>query len=167
MTVELGSISDYVGRTVDLLAFQGQRLRGGDRLLAQTLLSPAGGAGAPGGELCAGVQKLAQRWLLEFMTTPGSMVNLPGRGCAFMRQLRRGELRTTVDAVQAFQLAADRVRVNLQDEESATTPDDEALAAAELEGMAVAGDRLTMTVRILSRAGYAALLVLPVAVNNG
>lgn len=157
--VELGSVADYQGRTVDVLAYRGQTLAGEARLLAALA-----GIG-DGGLVCTGVQKLAQRWLVEFLTPAGSLQYLPARGCDLPNQLRRGELRTALDAEQAFHLSAHQVRLNLLAEEDDTMPDDERLGEVVLNTLGVVGDALTVTVTVASRAGGTARAILPVAVK--
>lgn len=161
MTAALGNVTQYVGRLVDLLAFQGQQ-PSGDTLLSQELL-----ADNRGGEICTGVQKLAQRWLLEFLTVTGSLLYLPLRGCDFVGQLRQGQLRTTLDVQQAFYLAVQQIQVNLLAEDSMTSAPDEVLGSVALDGVVISGDALTITVTILSSAGTSAELILPIDVRNG
>jgi len=161
MTTQLGNVADYQGRTVDLLAFQGVRAAG-EAKLTHALVRPG-----EGGELCTGLQKLVQRWLIEFLTTRGTMRYLPRRGCDFVGQLRRSELRTTVDATQAFYLSAQQIKLNLRSDETADTPDDEAFGSATLESLTVLADSLTVRVNITSLAGRTAKAILPIQVRTG
>ncbi len=155
----MSTVVDYIGRTVDVLAFQGVS-PDTEVLLSQSLVSPG-----EGGEICTGVQKLAQRWLIEFLTIQGTLLYLPVRGCPFMGQLARGELHTSLDAEQAFYLSANQVRSNLQAEEDTTMPDDERFASSALDSIAVGGGSLTLTVTITSLAGNTAAIILPITVR--
>lgn len=161
MTQALGNVADYVGRTVDLLAFQGQRVSG-EAKLTHALVRPG-----EGGELCTGIQKLVQRWLIEFLTIRGTLRYLARRGCDFVGQLRRGELRTHIDGQQAFYLSAQQIKINLRAEETATTPDDEAFGAVVLEALTIVGDTVTIRLQITSLAGQTAKAILPILVRTG
>lgn len=153
---------DYTGRQVDLLAFQGQD-PDRESLLTQALVREGGH-----GELCAGTQKLAQRWLLEFLTPVGSMTFLPDRGCAFMLYWARGLLRTTADARQAFFLAAKQVESKLWVEESDEMPLDERLDYVELLALTVQKDGLILRLQIWSKAGKSRKALLPLTTKlNG
>ena len=89
--------SDYAGRKVDILAFDGAYTDGTFEL-TQGLY----GASQESGKVCSGIQKLAQRWLIEFFTPLGSVPYLPARGCNFINQSRSGRLRTETDALKAL-----------------------------------------------------------------
>jgi hypothetical protein len=115
------------------------------------------------GKICAGIQKLAQRWALEFLTEKGSMPGLPARGSDFMTLLRQGMLRTQLDVTQSFNAANLRVRVTLQAEEYDGMPDDERFDDAELLSVAILPGYLNMRVMITSLAGDERAVILPVA----
>ena len=155
----MSTIADYAGRTVDIMALQGVSAAV-EVLLEQSL------ADSDGGTLCTGVQKLAQRWLLEFFTETGSMQYLPLRGCDFMVLLKQGVLRTTLDAQQAFFAAAQQVQLNLQMEETAAMPDDERFASVDLLGITRTGDTLKVSIRLTSIAGTTAKLIMPIAATT-
>lgn len=155
----MSTVADYVGRTVDLMAFQGQR-DDTEVLLTQALAVPGSN-----GTICTGIQKLAQRWLLEFLTVRGSLSYLPDRGCDFMGYMFRGELRTTIDVSQAFHASAAQVSTNLQAEEDTDTPDDEAYGMVTLDNLIIAGDTLTIRVTLLSVTGESRVVIMPIDVK--
>lgn len=155
----MASVVDYVGRTVDLSAFQDARA-GANVKLSQRLANPG-----EQGEAVTGILKLAQRWLVEFLTIRGSIRALPGRGSRFMSDLRSGSLRTTLDAEQAFNLAAKQVRQNLQREETEDTPEDEAIASTTLERLTISGDTLIIDVTLTSQAGESYTLIMPIGIT--
>ena len=67
----MSTVADYIGRTVDVSAFHGVEATGEVQLrqvLAETESS---------GLVITGIQKLAQRFVLEFLTDQGSMKYLP------------------------------------------------------------------------------------------
>ena len=153
----LTTIADYTGHTIDLMAFQGVSATG-EVLLEQALASVGSG-----GTICTGVQKLAQRWLIEFLTEIGSLPYLPLRGCAFMQLLRSGQLRTVLDGQQAFFQSAQQVQLNLQLEETSATPNDEAFGSVLLLDLSKTADSLRLSVQITSAAGATARLILPIS----
>ena len=156
----MSTAADYAGRTIDVSAFTGQRPAGDTRLVAA--LADEG----QGGLAVTGVVKLAQRWLMEFMTIRGSIPALPERGCDFYGQLARGELRTDLDASQAFYLSADQAKTNLVREETVEDPDDESYADVTLLGATVVAGNLTLRVKIDSRAGSSRTAILPLAIKG-
>jgi hypothetical protein len=115
------------------------------------------------GQICVGVQKLAQRWLLEFMTELGSMPGLPERGCDFMTYVRQGRLRAQIEVQALFSAAELDVRRNLQREEYANMPDDERLANAALTGAAILPGYLQIRVKINNVLGDTREIIVPVS----
>lgn len=151
------SLADYANRRYDYLAFRGVAALG-DQQLGLALYSED-----TSGQICVGVQKLAQRWALEFLTEAGSMPYLPERGCAFMALVRSGRLRNQADVLAAFSAADIYIERNLRNEEDDTLPDDERFQSAELTTVAILPGYLSMHVMITSRAGEARALILPIA----
>lgn len=150
------SLADYASRKYDFLALQGVKPRG------QAKLELALFSAHTAGKICAGVQKLAQRWLLEFLTEFGSMPGAPERGCTFMTLVRTGRLRTQLDVTQGFYAANLRVRTTLQAEEYSGMPDDERFDDVNLLGVAFYPGYLNLSVQVLSRAGDDKTIILPV-----
>jgi hypothetical protein len=155
------TVKDYVGRTIDILAFQGAEVG------RETLLTMALAQEGQGGEITTGIQKLAQRFLLEFLTESGSLMYEPNRGTRFMTELRLGRIRTTIDAEQQFFLAADIARINLVTEEPDDAPDDEKFGSIALDSLAVAGDKLTLHLTLVSVAGTTREIILPLKTTVG
>jgi hypothetical protein len=153
--------NDYTGRKVDILAFDGAYTDGTFKM-TQGLY----GESQSSGKVCAGIQKLAQRWLIEFLTPLGSVPYLPARGCNFINQSRSGRLRTEADAFTAFTFARDKVAFNLRLEDNAGTyPDDEKYSGVELLALKLEiGSKLSLSVRIDSLAGVSRVFVVPLTV---
>lgn len=149
---------DYLDRTVDVSAFQGASLDG-DVRLEQSLI------GDEGGLIVTGIQKLAQRWALEFLTEEGSIRYDPDRGCPFVGAVRRGELLTELDVFQAFALSAPIFERNLQNEETDADPDDERFRQADLLSVVVSPTLLIIRVKITSRAGTSRAAILPISMT--
>jgi len=156
MSRTFGNPADYSGRLFDLLAFRGA-VPVGQTLLDQTLF----GTDASG-EVCTGVQMLAQRWLLKFLTISGSMTYLPDEGTDFIGQVRRGELVTESDIEGAFNIAAVEVRTALLNEETDAMNDEERMDSAELLQITLADDSFSLTVEITSLAGTSRKVILPI-----
>jgi hypothetical protein len=149
-------MASYANRAVDFLAAQNVKARG-DNQLELALFSPSSS-----GYICAGVQKLAQRWLIEFMTETGSMPGLPGRGTDFMTRVRSGGVRTAATMTLYFNFAAVTAKTNLANEENDTWPDDERIAGVELLNLEFSPGSAKLYVIVYSRAGYAREVLLPV-----
>jgi len=162
------SIQDYAQRSYDYLALQNTKPRG-DNLLGLELFNSE-----TSGKICVGVQKLAQRWLLEFLTETGSMPGAPNRGCDFMRAARTGRFRTILNVQTIFASANMSVRRNLLAEETPDMPADERFAGAALLNTTVAPSYavdqrsgtsivyLNMRVKITSRAGDEYIAIFPI-----
>lgn len=144
--------ADYDGRRVDVLAFQA------GTPLVQELAAPG-----EGGRVCAGVVKLAQRWVLTFLQEAGSVPYRPAAGTGFVTALRTGGLRTESDVRRAFAVAERLVRRQLAAAEAAADPADERIDRADLDGVSVAPGAGLVTVRatVVSAAGAARAVVLP------
>ena len=151
------SIADFANRKYDFLALQRSNDRRNSRLdlVLYSNDNP--------GKICAGPQKLAQRWLLEFLTEKGSMLGLPDRGCDFMRFVRQGTIKTQLNVTQTFNASNMRIRVTLQDEEYEGMPDDERLDDAELLSVGLLPGYMNLSIAITSRSGDASEILVPIA----
>lgn len=152
------TVLDYAGRTIDVLAYDGAVARG-EILLDQTLAQSA-----EGGKICAGIQKLAQRFLLELLTERGTMTYLPERGTDFMYEARTGRFRTQLDICGAMSRALVDVRRNLRLEESNTNPDDERYKSAEILQVVYTPGEAKLWIRVFSQDNNAVGL-LPIRVT--
>lgn len=145
---------DYVGRTIDVLAFRGQKLQG-EATLSMDLADDESG-----GEVCTGSQMVAQAWLLEFLREEGS-APYSDNGCGFMTAVRQGRLLTETDVFQQFNLAAATVRRNLIRAESPDDPADERFADARLTNVVVSPGMVQLRVTIRTQAGTERKVILP------
>lgn len=151
------SLQDYVNRKYDYLSLQNIKPIG-DAKLGLELFNKENN-----GKICVGIQKLSQRWLLEFMTEYGSMLGAPDRGSSFMTAVRQGRIQNALTAAAAFEAAAMTIRRNLQNEEYADMPDDERFNNAELLSVAILPGYLQLRVKINSVAGDVREVILPVS----
>ncbi|NDD52303.1 hypothetical protein EBZ39_00225 [bacterium] len=151
------SIQDYAKRKYDFLAFRNVA-PGRERQLGLALYSED-----DNGQICVGIQKLAQRWALEFLTETGSLRGLPDRGSSFMAALRLRNLRTPQDITFAFNAANLEIERQLKNEEYDTMPDDEKFKTAALTGVTFYPGYLSLSVMIESQAGTSRAAILPIA----
>tara|TARA_B100001750_G_C15428893_1_gene557065 strand:- start:251 stop:736 length:486 start_codon:yes stop_codon:yes gene_type:complete len=159
MADQHATLTDYIGRTVDIAAFKGwtpdTRVQ-----VTQALVLPG-----KSGELITGINKLIQRYVIELLTEKGTLIYLPLRGTEFITSARAGYWRTTADVQDAFSLASPDVGNNLRGEESESDPDDERFDFAELLSVSLLGDEVTMSIKITSLAGTTFTAVLPITVT--
>jgi hypothetical protein len=168
------ALIDYVNRKYDYLALQNTTavtVGRQDKKLGLELFNKS-----TSGAITTGIQKLAQRWLLEFLTESGSMPGLPRRGTNFMRAARTGQFRVPINVRAQFASANLVIRRNLRAEETASTPDDERFADAELLNIAIlpgfdvnqasgtTAAFLSLGVKITSRAGDSREIILPIEI---
>lgn len=143
--------AEYTGRRVDVWGYSG----GYTGELAADLFSDM---------VCAGILKLAQRWVIAFLTELGSVRFNPARGTTFITRLRDGELRTEGDVAAAFLLAADEMIDQMDAEEPEGTPADETYVSAELlEVGLLPNSKLSLTVAVTSLAGVSRTVLVPVS----
>jgi len=148
---------DYDNRVYDFLAIQNVQ-KTGDVQLGLELFTPTNS-----GLIATGVQKLAQRWLLEFLTEKGSMPGLPNRGTTFMTLVRQGRLRTSAVITAQFYFAAHVARITLTEEENDTWPDDERIADVKLQSLAFLPGYAKLYVLVSSRAGDTREVIMPIS----
>lgn len=150
------STQDYAGRKYDFLALQNVG-PGRERQLGLALYSED-----TSGQICVGIQKLAQRWTLEFLTEIGSLRGRPERGSSFMTTLRQRNLRNAQDITFAFLAANLEIERQLKNEEYVGMPEDERFNTATLTGVTFYPGYLSLNVMIESRAGDARAAILPI-----
>lgn len=153
--------TEYAGRTIDVLAFAGA-VPGHDTLVSQVLALPG-----QGGQICTGVVKLAQRFLLELLTPVSSLLYLPTRGTDFLPQALQGALRTPAAVMVALSAALVDVQKNLQAEETGLEPLDERYASASVLSVAVASGQVSVSIQVNSLAGSSRTIILPLSTILG
>ena len=152
--------AQYVNRKFDILALRGTQPRG-EVQLNQSLFGAE-----VGGEVCTGVQKLAQRWAIEFLTIRGSMpFHLADRGTDFMRAVKRGVIRTESDVQAQYNFAAVAVRQNLINEETEDMHPEDRFESSVLLTIELSPGSLRLFVQINSQAGESREVILPIALT--
>jgi len=154
----MSTVSDYKNRTVDVAAFKGWEV-GKSVKVEQQLVLPG-----KSGEVIAGIEKLVQRFTIEFLTELASIPYLPARGSTFMLDARSGIWQTTGDVTVSFSQAVLTVADNLGAEETASDPADERFSSAELLSVSLLGDSVTLNVKVTSNAGTSFTALLPITV---
>jgi hypothetical protein len=150
-------MATYDNRVYDFLALQNVQ-SSGDAQLGLELFTPTNS-----GLITTGVQKLAQRWLLEFLTESGSMPGLPTRGTNFMTLVKQGRLRTTAAITAQFHFAAHTARIALSQEENDSWTDDERIGEVKLQSLAFLPGYAKLYVSVSSRAGNTREIIMPIA----
>jgi hypothetical protein len=152
---------DYTGRTVDVAAFDGA-YSDSEFELAQGIM----GAGYKSGKVVTGIQKLVQRWVIEFLTPVGSMPYLLDRGSIFLNSARSGRLRTEADVVSLFAFCNSKISDNLLREDLlGVYPEDEQYSDAKLISVAVSvGSKVSLTIAINSKAGADRIFTVPIQI---
>lgn len=153
----MSSVADYVGRTTDMLAFQGAAAGAGDQLMLQSLVTPT-----DSGMVTTGVQKLAQRVLLILLTRRGSLIYSPGLGCDFMRDAHRGAWRTGADIDISFNSAKLDIVRQVRGEELDSDSDDERLASLNLLGAALDDGQAVLRISLVTVAGSTVTFIAPI-----
>ena len=155
----MSTAADYLGRTIDVSAFHGVDLDR-ERLLRQTLAEEGSG-----GLIVTGIQKLAQRFVIEFLTDRGSLKYLPERGGTLLQAARGGALRTEIDVFTQFELSLGYMESVLLAEEKETDPDDERYLAANLTSIAFTLDHIKLYISLVSRAETTREIILPISIT--
>ena len=152
----MSTVADYIGRTVDVLAWDWSQASNSLVKLNPTLALPS-----EGGKIIGGIGKLAQRFLLELLTELGSIQYSPSRGCTFMTQLRLGALRTSLDIDQAFASSVVDIQRNLLLDQLASDPADECFGSASLTQINLSGDSVSIYITLISQSQTTVTVLLP------
>ena len=153
------TILDYIDRTVDLVGWHGMQPTG--EVLLQQTLAPAG----TGGFIVTGVQKVAQRFLIELLTETGSRQFWPLEGNDFLTEARLGAWQTPADALGAFVRAVAIIRPLLQAEEVDTDPADERFVDAVPLSVTLEPAMVIIRFRIDTQAGSDRNFIFPLALS--
>jgi len=151
------AVSDYTGRTVDLLLAQGASTAGGMQELSPGLNWDEGG------QITTGIQKAAQFFLVTFMTEKGSRVQDTDFGTKFIGEVRRANMTDAFMEI-VFREAAEDVLDQQNRAQDADAPDDEVLTDAELISYTSATQsELALTVELVTVAGTSRTVIVPIS----
>jgi hypothetical protein len=143
-------MTPYTGRFVDVLAFQpGDTSPGVVSLMEQTLA-----LSGTGGQVCTGIQKLAQGTMLRLLTIQDSRPYEFGEninfGCSFIQDACEGRWRNSSDIRVSYAAASLDVARQMLETITETTPTDEQFNSLTLDNVEILGDRsvkLTFTLK--------------------
>ena len=151
----MSTSTNYYQRSIDLSIFQGIK-ENGIATVDQSLFNN-------GGEVCTGIQKLIQRWLIRFLTPLGAVKFHPEWGTDFLSEAP--SFHSELDTEIAFYSAITDVSDQLSEEEDDNMSDDEKLEKVDLLGITVRDTGFVMKIKITSQAGESAPLILPITIN--
>jgi hypothetical protein len=152
-------VRNYVGRTVDQVAYRGVFPSMREQLLAQSLVGAC-----DGGQVCTGIQKLVQHFLFLLLTKKGSLQHQPTIGTTFMLQAEAGGWRTSADVTIAFGAALLDLKRQLRAVALAADPLDEQIADAILTGVGFQPGAVSLSIALSTLAGPTYTFVVPISV---
>ena len=147
--------TNYLNRSVDLSVFQGIKADG-VATVDQSLFNN-------GGEVCTGIQKLIQQWLITFLTPEGSVKFHPEWGTSFLAEA--SNFRNEIEATTEFYVCNSDACDQLEEAETDDMPDDERIDTVELDNITITSDGFKLKVILTSAAGESAPLILPITIN--
>lgn len=157
MSVYHDSTTNYSNRTVDLLLLQLVTRPVADEVVRPDVSKLP--------HVVTGIEKLAQRFTLLFLTQRGSVRNRSGEGSDFMTQLGAGNIydmnTLTSEAYAANKTVATQIRT---EDASLATPDDEALETSTIVDLDIDRSKATVyvTIQLESKAGEKYVYTTPV-----
>lgn len=107
-----------------------------------------------------GLEKLAQKFMIELLTSKGSVAFNTNRGCKFLSTLHSKNMYSEFDVRMAFATALVDIRFNLKASESTTTPSTEKFQTASLQRILVADSYLILKIYIYNVLSKFANLVI-------
>lgn len=147
----------YVDRTIDILAFRGGQGSPGAVLLEQRLSRE----GDPG-QVCTGVQKLVQRFVIALFTIRGSVRANPEFGTDFLSRVTGGFVHNGTQLMAEFAAAEVELAPLLARESRATDPADEVYRKATAISADVSRGHLRLRVQLETASETSVQFILPV-----
>ena len=158
----MASAADYVGRTVDLCVFHGER-RAGEALLLEEAVATEKAAG---GTLVAGIVWLAQRCLLELLTPLGSIPYQPDRGTELLPTIASSSFVTQASAEQIASQSLHRMANTIRSEDSPEMAADTQLKDVRLDRVNFPGNGvIEIFFTITSQAGEVWSIIQPLSLG--
>ena len=153
----MSTVIDYVGRLNDYNVFRQTKAPGTAQRLELALISST-----DNGQICTGIHKLMQRFLLILFLKKGSFRYDINRGTTFMLDAERGYWNTTAAVRLSFTTAKDSARRQLKSEQQITDPSDEIFAEVELNDVMLGDGRVSLTMTLTSEAGSNYTFIAPI-----
>lgn len=157
----MSTILDYVGRLSDYNVFHQTKNVGITQELLLTLFG-----NNDSGQICTGVHKLMQRFLLLLLTKRGSFTYDLERGTTFILDAERGYWRTVADVRLSFAAAKDSVRRQLRALEQTSDPSDEIYSDVQLNEVTIGDGRVHMTMTLITQAGSSYNFIAPINLST-
>jgi len=154
----MAGTTDYTGRSIDLLIFQGVEESGSQQVSM---------AFGDTGYICTGIQKLAQKWTILFLADVGSKKYWQTEGTDILNAIRNSNIRTSQELIGHFNDAAFSVAETLTgDPDYTALEDDERLSRADLVNYVLdrEGGYLYLKVNLVSVSGNSREIKLPIPV---
>lgn len=153
-------LSQHLGRVYDMVVWR-PVVTAANKLqeLLPVLLDETGEA-----QICTGLQKLAQKFLIVLHTEKGTVPYRPDFGTDFIPNLRSGKVRQEADLMSVFTLAEIDIREVLKSLETDDTPADEKYSAAVVKGTLVTPGYAMLKVELHSEDSQATYL-LPISID--
>jgi hypothetical protein len=145
-------MASYSGRSLDLLITQPSGELGSLQSVALSL------GGSPA--IVAGVQKAMQRVSMFLLTRKGTVLGDPEYGCDFLASLTAAGTGSEAAVAAAFNRGVVEF-LEYEAEWNPDAPDDEAVTSVDLVSYSLENHLLTLTVRIVTRAGAAREYLIP------
>ena len=152
-----GTTTDYTGRQTDILILRGANVNTANAV--QTTIE----FGSPS-SMCAGVQKLMQRYAISMLTILGSQQNFASFGTTLMSSLQNAGGQTTSDLNHLFNYANLTVVTNFRNYQANNPSNfpDEQLNTATLNSVDISGNSVRLNISIVSVAGTTVQFLLPI-----
>ena len=148
---------DYVGRTSDYNVFRQTKPANVAQELELALFSAN-----DSGQICTGIHKLMQRFLLLLFLKQGSLTYDSNRGTTFMLDAERGYWRTVADVRISFAAAKDSIRRQLRSLEQNADPSDEIYSDVQLNEITLGDGSVSVTMTLTSQAGVNYKFIAPI-----
>ena len=147
--------TNYYKRSIDLSVFQG--------IDEKRMVTVNQSLFGNGGEVCTGLQKLIQRWLITFLTPKGAVKFHPNWGTNYVSEA--ASFHSEIDAEIAFYSANADACEQMRREEDNNMELEERIEKVTLNGISVYDTGFSLSVTVVSRFGESSPLVLPINVN--
>ena len=157
----MSTVLDYVGRTSDYNVFRQTKPANVTQELQLALFSTS-----DSGQICTGIHKLMQRFLLLLFLKRGSFTYDLNRGTTFMLDAERGYWRTIADVRVSFSAAKDSVRRQLRALQQTSDPSDEIYSDVQLNEVTIGDGNISMTMTLTSQAGSSYTFVAPINLST-
>lgn len=118
---------------------------------------------ASGGRVVIGPEQLAQRFILSLLKAIGSFSFRLNRGTTYVTDISGANFYSELDANAMLVGAMIQAGSDLGLDEQLSDPADTKFSSAQVVQLVIAGDSLTASIKLISQAGTASTIVLPLS----